>query len=265
MCGLGDSPRARNGGCSYLKKLGEVDVNLFGVRFKDENFDIREFVNPSTLSVKELADQTTHLDGAFKWVVENIDYPWRELPSWLQWLMYFADMHILFRHPARAKLSIAPLEFWKLPHETIRDKIGDCEDGAFLLASLLRAQGEADAWAVIGYVEIDGVPYGHAWAECNSLVLETTYDQVPAHIPTTEEVYESLYFPEMKINDAEAILIPKVRGVGECRYFKLKKLRRFDKLHKLGSLASRVYKAVVGNVAGGSALPARSTKRARRR
>jgi hypothetical protein len=56
----------------------------------------------------------------------------------------------------------------------------DCEDGTFLLVSLLRANG-IDAWANVGTVEIDNSIYGHAWATVNlngqEFLLETTLGQ----------------------------------------------------------------------------------------
>jgi hypothetical protein len=76
---------------------------------------------------------------------------------------------------------------WNLPVFTLAIKHQnngnvwiDCEDGTYLLVSLLRANG-INAWANIGTVEINGAIYGHAWATVilngQEFLLETTLGQ----------------------------------------------------------------------------------------
>ena len=50
-------------------------------------------------------------------------------------------------------------EYFQLPRETIRIGTGDCEDMAFLLASLARAAGHRDVYVALGTIE----GTGHAW------------------------------------------------------------------------------------------------------
>ena len=197
------------------EKIDEV-VDVGFQRFKGETFDLREFVMPNTLMVKKAAEGRTPVE-CYNFVVIEIKYPYREkLPKGLDILVnLFADLHILFRHPPRPKLSFAPLDFWKLPNETLRDNVGDCEDSSFLTASLMRAAGAStsEVYAVIGTVEISGMHYGHAWVEYDGKILETTYDIPPEVYPETKDLYGSVYFPEIRFNDekVEALYYPKTQ------------------------------------------------------
>jgi len=222
-----------------LRKIrGVVDVSLFGKRFKGEKYDLREFVQPDTLMVRELASKLKTPEECYRWVVEEVDYPYR--PSWPSWTMVFSDFHSLFRHPPRPRLSFNFLDYWKFPSETIRDRVGDCEDSSFLLASLLRSL-EKNVYAVLGYIEVDGRRYGHAWVECREdgcRVLETTYDEVPPTIPTCEQLYDRVYFPEMKFNEREVQAVRRAKPK-DLKFWRLKPLRKPKKLRKAVGCRSR--------------------------
>jgi len=51
---------------------------------------------------------------------------------------------------------------------------GDCEDGAFLLTSILNAMGYKDVYCEIGTVTLQSGIYGHAWVVWKNNLLETT-------------------------------------------------------------------------------------------
>ena len=72
----------------------------------------------------------------------------------------------------------------------------DCEDGTFLLVSLLRANG-INAWANIGTVEIDGSIYGHAWATVilngQEFLLETTLGQTLQALKSVPSFYTPFF------------------------------------------------------------------------
>ena len=53
-------------------------------------------------------------------------------------------------------------DFWRMPAETLNDGVGDCEDTAVLLASMLQnyTEGESDIW-VLGIKTNDANPTGH--------------------------------------------------------------------------------------------------------
>ncbi|MEM2618759.1 MAG: transglutaminase-like domain-containing protein [Candidatus Hadarchaeales archaeon] len=217
-----------------------VDVSLWHKRFKGEAYDIREFIQPNTLMVKELAEKLKTPEACYRWVVEEINYPYR--PNWPSWTMIFSDFHSLFRHPPRPKWSFNFMDYWKFPSETIRDKIGDCEDSSFLLASLLRSLGE-ESYAVLGYVVINEMRYGHAWVEWKKgnrwYLLESTYDSPPDSIPPTNDLYWKVYFPEIRFNEEKVEIIEK-RRVEKLQYWRLKKLRK----------PKRLAEAVSGTVQG---------------
>ncbi len=74
-------------------------------------------------------------------------------------------------------------DWWQLPHETLNRQCGDCEDTTFTLTSILIAAGFSrdKVRAVLGYVDLSGALYGHAWVEVMRSDglwwwLETTWD-----------------------------------------------------------------------------------------
>ena len=195
-----------------------IDISL-SPRFKGEEFYLTEFI---TTKGKMLEDIVKKYEGMserervwelFKFVVENIKYPIRDVP---QIALLIVDTHVLFRHPLKPKLSLVLFDFWKFPYETLRDGLGDCEDTSFLLCSLLRI-ANVDAWAVLGKVVIDDVPYGHAWVEYRSpeygsVILETTFESLDGFGSLEEYVeYEryvrDMYKPEIKFNESEVVVV----------------------------------------------------------
>jgi len=189
-------------------------------RYVGEVYDIREFITPNTYLIKRLANdlkapnEELHVWNLFKFVVESIKYPWRRgIP---EALMIFCDLHALFRHPFKPKLSICLLDFWKFPVETLRDGVGDCEDTTFLLTSLLRVC-KYNAYAVLGYIEIDGIKYGHAWVlyqhpSYDWIILETTLDSLEPYrdwkgYVEVEGQVKDLYKPEIIFNEKEVNLL----------------------------------------------------------
>ena len=109
--------------------------------------DIRNFfVNPNTFELQQVAAQ------------------YKALPEWKR----------VFKLKEWVKQNIKAKpekgEFWKFPFETLRDKEGDCEDLAILLANLLIASG-IESWKVrLCAGMTDAGPHvwvewfdGHAW------------------------------------------------------------------------------------------------------
>lgn len=212
----------------------KIDINLIGKRF-GVPYRLTDFVKPDAYAVETLLDQIGDPDVAdeenvlkcFRWVVEEVVYPWRNLPSKLSFLMLFADLHILFRHPVRPRLTISPFEHWKFPEETITEKVGDCEDTAIALCSLLR-NFEEDVWVVVGFVDVGGIKAGHAWVQYKDYLFETTLDQLPANPwQKVDNYYEKTYFPTYKFNDEEAIELV------QRKQFRGKRLQTFKAIKKL--------------------------------
>lgn len=183
--------------------------------------DIREFIRPNTIMVSSLAkranqqDRRAYLAWAWRLVVEAIKYP----PGPVPW----NDYHTLYayRRPgwfSGAARRYATVDWWNFPEETLRDRMGDCEDKVFLLVSLLRRNYSADeVWASAGLY--DGM--GHMWvslADGNSWrVLETTLDSLPFSVAVAPPVEAPPYRVFMRFNDERVMIIEKaeVPRIGE--------------------------------------------------
>jgi hypothetical protein len=101
-------------------------------------------------------------------------------------------------------------DFWLFPPETWQIEKGDCEDGSFLLASLLIASGISPFCVRVvlgGVFDGTGKPLGgHCWPVYKNeagiwCILESTLDTVPSRMPSADELaregrtfrYEPLY------------------------------------------------------------------------
>ncbi|MDA8242143.1 MAG: hypothetical protein M0Z67_17465 [Nitrospiraceae bacterium] len=90
-------------------------------------------------------------------------------------------------------------DFWLFPPETWQLRKGDCEDGSFLLASLLIASGISPfcVRVVLG-MAFDGSGKslgGHCWPVYKNeagiwCILESTLDAVPSRMPEADELAE---------------------------------------------------------------------------
>ncbi len=105
-------------------------------------------------------------------------------------------------------------DFWLFPPETLRIGKGDCEDGSFLLASLLIASGISPfcVRVVLGEVfdEDDRPLGGHCWPVYKNeigkwCILESTLDTIPSRMPEadmlTGEAQSFRYRPLYCFND----------------------------------------------------------------
>ena len=90
-------------------------------------------------------------------------------------------------------------DFWLFPPETYQLKKGDCEDGSFLLASLLIASGISPFCVRvilgIGHDEIAKSSGGHCWPVYKNemgkwCILESTLDIAPARMPEADQLTE---------------------------------------------------------------------------
>ncbi|VVB70386.1 Transglutaminase-like superfamily protein [uncultured archaeon] len=109
------------------------------------------------------------------------------------------------------KASLGLEDFWLFPEETLVLQKGDCEDTAFLLATLLLASGISEhcVRVVLGKVSgPDGI-YGHAWVVYQGesgpwCLLESTLDSVPARLALADPFAlpgnQYLYQPQFCLN-----------------------------------------------------------------
>ena len=107
----------------YCQNCMSKAVILEDARGK-KRIDVRNFfVNPHVFELQQVAAQ-------YKTLPE-----WKRVFKLKEWV----------KHNIKAKPEKG--EFWKFPFETLRDKEGDCEDLAILLANLLVASG-IEPWRV---------------------------------------------------------------------------------------------------------------------
>jgi|GEM_PF-5770375 len=131
--------------------------------------------------------------------------------NWLEDKYHYETDSLEIRNSKHTVLK-GGIDTWNLPVLTLAIKHQnnghiwvDCEDGTFLLVSLLRANG-INAWANIGTVEINGSIYGHAWATVilngNEYLLETTLGQTLQALRPVPEFYT----PNFAFNEKEVRL-----------------------------------------------------------
>ena len=153
---------------TFTLKSSEKDWDTFTDHFKIDipregmGDHVRFYITPNNPSVQaQLLEIGNDLNTIYSWVGDNIRY---ELDS---------DIY-------------GTEEYWQLPYETLALKTGDCEDQAFLLASLARAAGvEAeDIFVALGTIDNQG----HAWVIVRTQIgwrtLEPTIDGITDRILT---------------------------------------------------------------------------------
>jgi hypothetical protein len=136
---------------------------------------------------KKLGDFDTRARMIWKFVAENIIYRSDEIGQ---------------RKP----------DFWQFPAETLALGKGDCEDCAFLLASLLLASEISPFCVRVVFgtlTQQDGATVGHTWPiykdEGGSWrVLESTLDSIPKQWPSADDLAEEnsipRYYPDVCLN-----------------------------------------------------------------
>ena len=142
-------------------------------RFAGEQHDIRDFVTPAQIEVVCLFEQLKSDDpqqtllNCWTWVNDNVAYPTDRLGRTVdrQELISFGALHY-----------INSTDFWFFPCEVIarariarkygRKSLGDCDDVAFVLVSVLRNQlSPQDVYCVMGDY-FNSQAAGHAWVKC---------------------------------------------------------------------------------------------------
>lgn len=137
-------------------------------RYGEETWDIRQFVQPDTPGVVEIAgllpqNEPQFIQAAWEWVVNNIAYPPGPFET--------EDRHYQEAFTGRARRRHLTYDYWSFPAETLALGMGDCEDSAMLLASILRTRlPESRVYVSVG--TFNG--YGHAWVTVDGMTLEAT-------------------------------------------------------------------------------------------
>ena len=157
--------------------------------------DVRDFIRPNDPMVADVVDARSDwtVESLWDWVLQNIRYPAGSF-----WTL---DYHSLVAYHRGIPLigwlfgrHYTTIDFWNYPAETLRDRVGDCEDSAILLASMLkRAFPGLDAWVSVGYFCPSGCDgdqgFGHVWVSIREggrwRVLDTTLPARP-EVPVYE-------------------------------------------------------------------------------
>jgi len=164
--------------------------------------DLREWITPA--ESQEIRRVVASLDMPHS--KEAGDFDNRTRSVW----KYVAE-HITYRSDA---VSQRRADFWQFPAETLALRAGDCEDCAFLLATLLLAAGISPFCVRVVFGTLtrqDGSTVGHAWpiyrAEKGSwMVLESTLDldSFPKHWQLADDLARqdatSRYYPDICLN-----------------------------------------------------------------
>ena len=187
---------AKTSGISVLDSLFIVNEKYFG-----EPADVRFWITPDAYAIKKQAEQ-------FK--TDNDIATITKTYNWLESGYHYEEDDLVILNNGHIILRGGP-DSWNLPiftlaikHQNDGEAWMDCEDGAFLLVSLLRANN-IDAWAHIGTVSINGSIYGHAWATVNvdgkEYLLETTLGQSLTELRPVPSFYRTA----VKFNEKEVI------------------------------------------------------------
>ncbi len=162
--------------------------------------DVKEFVQPNTLMVRELLDRLNlaqmseddRILACWDWVARNIDYP---------------KDRTTFALTVYGK-TIKADDYFLEPSETIAIGLGKCDATSNLLVSMLRNFLSPErVWVVLGDLH-SGAGGGHAWVVVSRNshydVLETTLNKLPDGNPWKDagsEAVSLIYDPVLYYND----------------------------------------------------------------
>ena len=182
----------------------EMDCVRCDTRYPGEYANLKDFITPKHLMVQDLAASFNggieeRVFDIWRWVGENIKYPWMQDGYEYRRLEAFVEPLFVFHRPAVILESKG--DFWDYPSEVLTIKVSDCDGTAFLLASLLLNHlGPDQVFAAVGNI-YKGFPQGHAWVvvEMNGshLILESTKKDFTNAVAPVEEVaaeYQPIYY-----------------------------------------------------------------------
>lgn len=179
-----------------------ADTLVVSKRYGAERLDIREFIRPDTYMVAELVRRLPpDPDALYAWVVQNIAYPFGAEET--------LDLHQECRYVTPSgqwRICKQTDDFWNYPSETLADRVGDCDDKAFLLVSMLRHfYAPEEVFATVGYWQ----GFGHVWVVLRHpqgwRVYETTLQKVPSPMPLVLE--GPPYDPLVRFNDVHVLTV----------------------------------------------------------
>lgn len=192
--------KARTTGIPIFSSYYIINSKMFG-----EPMDVRSWVTPNEPAIKEVAkglqteDKIATITKTYNWLEENYHY---DIDDWI----ILNNGRIIIK---------GGTDSWALPIFTLAQKhqngsiYVDCEDGTFILVSLLRSLG-IETYANVGTVSLNGSIYGHAWVTVNldnkEYLLETTLGQSLAELKPVPSFYKT----DVKFNEKDVIAITGV-------------------------------------------------------
>ncbi len=176
--------KARTTGVPIFSSFYIINDKFFG-----EPTDLRFYITPNEYAIQEEAKKLK-TDSDLATVSKTYNFL-SEKYNYVQ-----DDLILLNSGQIIAKGGI---DSWNLPILTLAEKHQygefwvDCEDGTFLLVSLLRANG-LTAWAIYWNGTINSSIYGHAWAtvflDGKEYLLETTLGEPLAELKPVPSFYK---------------------------------------------------------------------------
>jgi len=129
-----------------LSDYSSLSAQIYLRQGEDE--DTREFITPENEMISAKAKEIT---GGYS---EDTNEYWSDFNKLYRWVVnnieYSSDSHTPILPQTIGGKLIWTKDFWRMPEETLVDEVGDCEDMAVLLASLMLSynnQGYA-VWAI---------------------------------------------------------------------------------------------------------------------
>lgn len=142
-------------------------------------------------------------------------------------------------------------DFWQFPPETLALGKGDCEDCAFLLASLLLASGISTFCVRVVFGVLtghDGGRVGHSWVIYKNekgrwVVLEGTLDVLPKHWPSADDLAREgsvpRYYPDICLNQQHVWTVGGKRRIRDVAAYLHSKGLLLDRYSRKCTLAKQ--------------------------
>jgi len=171
---------------AYLIDDQAVDPTFFG-----ESRWLTSYITPDEPDIQVIYDRITK---GLTTIEDKIEACWD-----------YVAHNIKYRPFVKAAINVGgrvskQSDYWQLPSQCARTKIGNCANMAFLLTSLLRyGLPEEDINCVFGNLHNNGKIEGHAWVEWSAYdgqdyIIEATRGDVPMVLATTKDRYEPIHY-----------------------------------------------------------------------
>jgi len=178
-----------------------IDDQPISATFFGEGRWLTDFITPDDLEVENLHEEVTkdideledRLTACWSWVANKVRYVrFVKAKIWVNGHSSVQD------------------DYWQLPSQVIRTRIGNCANKSFLLTSLARRELPSDkVFCVLGNLHQPLNSGGHAWVEVrlnsHSYILESTRgDMKPFVASDVADVYEPvIYFNDERVEAIE--------------------------------------------------------------